>query len=143
MMMPPRPRLNLRKRKILFYRVSRESFCGKVRMEYSAEEVAKHKTAQSCWIIINGKVLDVTKWLSKHPGGKSVLLKVILNTHMRSMLELARASGIIVCFHERNAGIQSSLVVRAWYERSAGTYSPFNALMVIFTHVAWRPRRIV
>lgn len=44
--------------------------------KFSEEEVAKHNTAESCWIIINGKVLDVTKWLANHPGGKSVLLSV-------------------------------------------------------------------
>jgi cytochrome b involved in lipid metabolism len=44
--------------------------------KFSEEEVAKHNTPESCWIVINGKVLDVTKWLANHPGGKSVLLSV-------------------------------------------------------------------
>lgn len=48
----------------------------KTQATYSEEEVAKHNTPESCWIIINGKVLDVTKWLANHPGGKSVLLSV-------------------------------------------------------------------
>ena len=38
-------------------------------------EVQGHTTANSCWVIIDGKVYDVTGILDTHPGGRSVLLK--------------------------------------------------------------------
>lgn len=38
-------------------------------------EVASHKSPDSCWIVIDGKVYDVTKFLDKHPGGRSILLR--------------------------------------------------------------------
>mmetsp|Transcript_14552 Transcript_14552/g.23653 ORF Transcript_14552/g.23653 Transcript_14552/m.23653 type:complete len:135 (+) Transcript_14552:101-505(+) len=50
--------------------------------EYTSEEVSKHTTTESCWLIIgnstNGgpKVYDVTKYLDDHPGGAEVMLDV-------------------------------------------------------------------
>ncbi|EME30061.1 fatty acid hydroxylase (FAH1) [Galdieria sulphuraria] len=36
--------------------------------------VAKHCNEHDCWVIVNGKVYDVTLFLDKHPGGKDILL---------------------------------------------------------------------
>ena len=41
---------------------------------YTLEEVGKHKTATDCWVIVNGEVLDVTKFLPDHPGGKMAIM---------------------------------------------------------------------
>lgn len=43
---------------------------------YTIEEVSKHNTDDNCWIIINNDVYDVTTFLNKHPGGKSILMTV-------------------------------------------------------------------
>jgi alkylation response protein AidB-like acyl-CoA dehydrogenase len=42
---------------------------------FSAADVAKHNTEESCWIIIDGKVYDVTKFLKFHPGGVSAIVR--------------------------------------------------------------------
>ncbi|KAF8629566.1 hypothetical protein AX15_003379 [Amanita polypyramis BW_CC] len=41
----------------------------------SGEDIAKHNTRQSCWIIVHGKVYDVTEFLDDHPGGSKIILK--------------------------------------------------------------------
>ena len=33
------------------------------------EEVSKNASATSCWSIIYGNVFNLTKWITKHPGG--------------------------------------------------------------------------
>jgi L-lactate dehydrogenase (cytochrome) len=38
-------------------------------------EVAKHNTKESCWVIVKGKVYDVTEYMPKHPGGSAILLQ--------------------------------------------------------------------
>ncbi len=38
-------------------------------------EVATHNSESSCWMVIRGKVYDVTSYIDKHPAGKSTILK--------------------------------------------------------------------
>jgi len=40
------------------------------------EQVAQHSTENDCWIVVDNKVYDVTKFLHEHPGGKRILMKV-------------------------------------------------------------------
>ncbi|XP_060199357.1 cytochrome b5 [Lycium barbarum] len=70
------------------YRNSRVTFEGKDFNKESSEEreskevakgtpqVAPHNSKQDCWIIINDRVLDVTKFLEEHPGGEEVLIEL-------------------------------------------------------------------
>ncbi|CAG8453848.1 12051_t:CDS:1 [Acaulospora morrowiae] len=41
----------------------------------SAQEVSKHNKREDCWVIIHGKVYDLTKFLPEHPGGERIILK--------------------------------------------------------------------
>eukprot|EP01102_Stenamoeba_stenopodia_P010631 TRINITY_DN3228_c0_g1_i1.p1 TRINITY_DN3228_c0_g1~~TRINITY_DN3228_c0_g1_i1.p1 ORF type:complete len:168 (-),score=37.31 TRINITY_DN3228_c0_g1_i1:46-549(-) len=43
--------------------------------QYTREEVAEHDTEEDCWIIIDNKVYDVTKWIPIHPGGTIILTR--------------------------------------------------------------------
>merc|ERR1711933_699959 len=38
------------------------------------EEVAKHTTKSDCWVVVSGEVLNVTNFLSEHPGGELAIL---------------------------------------------------------------------
>ena len=41
---------------------------------YTAADLAKHATRASCWTVIGGNVYDLTKWISRHPGGSSTII---------------------------------------------------------------------
>lgn len=41
---------------------------------YTLEQVKQHATSSDCWVIVNGKVYDVTNFLFDHPGGEALIL---------------------------------------------------------------------
>ena len=43
---------------------------------FSLEEVAKHNSAESLWVVINNNVHDVTAFRLMHPGGPELLLQL-------------------------------------------------------------------
>ncbi|KAH7517536.1 hypothetical protein FEM48_Zijuj09G0075400 [Ziziphus jujuba var. spinosa] len=47
---------------------------GGERKVYSLAQVSEHNSRENCWLVIEGKVFDVTKFLEDHPGGDEVLL---------------------------------------------------------------------
>ncbi|XWS24146.1 hypothetical protein CRYUN_Cryun28dG0075500 [Craigia yunnanensis] len=42
---------------------------------FTLSQVAQHKSKKDCWLVIDGRVLNVTKFLEEHPGGEEVLLE--------------------------------------------------------------------
>merc|ERR1719238_1758884 len=41
---------------------------------YTMEEVEKHNTSTDCWVVLHGRVLNVTKFLKDHPGGELAIM---------------------------------------------------------------------
>lgn len=41
----------------------------------SGAEVAKHNSKNDCWMVLDSKVYDVSKFVFEHPGGATILLK--------------------------------------------------------------------
>ncbi|KAL2558808.1 Cytochrome [Forsythia ovata] len=46
---------------------------------HTFEDVAEHNKIKDCWLIISGKVYDVTPFMDDHPGGDEVLLSATGN----------------------------------------------------------------
>ena len=42
---------------------------------YTMEEASQHNTKDDCWVVIDGKVYDITPYLDEHPGGDDVVLE--------------------------------------------------------------------
>jgi predicted heme/steroid binding protein len=41
---------------------------------YPLSEVAKHTSKSDCWVVVEGQVVNVTNFLSQHPGGELAIL---------------------------------------------------------------------
>lgn len=41
---------------------------------YTLEDVRKHNRRNDCWVIVDNHVLDLTKFLEKHPFGPDVIV---------------------------------------------------------------------
>ena len=42
---------------------------------YTVDEIKTHNTNGDCWLIIEGKVYDISKYMAKHPGGFEILVE--------------------------------------------------------------------
>ncbi|EIE25119.1 cytochrome b5 [Coccomyxa subellipsoidea C-169] len=58
----------------------------------SFEEVKAHNAAGQCWLILDGMVLDVTRWLPEHPGGATIIPKQSLNLDCARFFEVYHSS---------------------------------------------------
>jgi len=46
---------------------------GRRQGQFTAEEIARHRSQQSLWLVVDGQVCDVTRFQHHHPGGAAVL----------------------------------------------------------------------
>lgn len=68
-----------------------------VKKKITLEDCKLHNKEEDCWLVISGKVYDVTEFLDEHPGGFDIVLAATGNSwvtclyHKRccSVLELA------------------------------------------------------
>ncbi len=40
---------------------------------FSIEEISTHNSPTDCWLLIDGKIYDVTNFIPGHPGGSTIL----------------------------------------------------------------------
>ena len=94
---------------------------------FSWESIKQHNTRESCWIVVDGFVYDVTSWLSKHPGGDIVIInstmvdctdifnayhpkevRKMLSCYKIGQVELYETSKIMKSFRKFAANIEKS-----------------------------------
>ena len=64
---------------------------------YGFEEVKQLNAGGGCWLILDGMVLDVTRWLPEHPGGSKIIPRQSLNMDCRWVLRAWNAGGGGAC----------------------------------------------
>merc|ERR1711935_452048 len=47
---------------------------SKIKTGFSMDDVGKHTTKTDCWVVLHNRVLNVTSFLSDHPGGELAIL---------------------------------------------------------------------
>ena len=45
-------------------------------LKYTLDQVSDHTDRKNMWMVIHGKVYDITKFLEDHPGGEEVLIEL-------------------------------------------------------------------
>eukprot|EP00884_Botryococcus_braunii_P006095 jgi/Botrbrau1/15487/Bobra.43_2s0107.2 len=59
---------------------------------YSFDEVKQKNAAGECWLILDGMLLDVTRWLPEHPGGSTIIPNQALDLDCARFFEVYHAS---------------------------------------------------
>ncbi|KAF5205370.1 Cytochrome b5 [Thalictrum thalictroides] len=93
---------------------------------FTFAEVSKHNNLKDCWLLINGKVYDVTKFLGDHPGGSEVLLKAtgkdatadFKKAHSHSSNALTMMDKFYVGLYMRKTIVVLSLVTKGFVPNS-------------------------
>ena len=70
-------------------RETRKAYSSK---KISMSELSKHKRHDDAWLLIHGKVYDVTEWQHKHPGGDIIILGS--GTDSTAMFEMYHPNGV-------------------------------------------------
>uniref|UniRef100_A0A7S1NMS0 Cytochrome-b5 reductase n=1 Tax=Eutreptiella gymnastica TaxID=73025 RepID=A0A7S1NMS0_9EUGL len=47
---------------------------ARVESKFTMSIVQQHNTPEDCWIVLEGKIYNVTEWLKEHPGGAESIL---------------------------------------------------------------------
>ncbi|XP_047317829.1 cytochrome b5-like [Impatiens glandulifera] len=91
----------------------------------SFADVSSHNDSKDCWLIINSRVYDVTKFLVDHPGGEEVLLEAAGKDASEGFEEAGHGSAARLMLDEFYVGEVDPSVVTA---STTATFSSIHDL---------------
>ncbi|GAX76504.1 hypothetical protein CEUSTIGMA_g3949.t1 [Chlamydomonas eustigma] len=59
---------------------------------FGVADLKNHTSEKSCWIVVHGKVYDVTEFLEEHPGGYDIILTVTGRDATRDFDEIGHSN---------------------------------------------------
>ncbi|KAL2319239.1 hypothetical protein Fmac_028208 [Flemingia macrophylla] len=71
---------------------------------FTLAEVSQHNHAKDCWLVIHGKVYNVTKFLEDHPGGDDVLLSSTGKDATNDFEDIAHSTSAVAMMDEFYVG---------------------------------------
>nr|GEZ57848.1 hypothetical protein [Tanacetum cinerariifolium] len=87
---------------------------------FDFNQVSQHNKTKDCWLIINGKVYDVTPFMEDHPGTAESLLAATVN-ELHAMLKLHEQTLPKSNAHALNA-IRAGKVQKGHWKRNCPQY---------------------
>jgi len=97
-------------------------------------QIKSHNSFHDCWIVINGKVYDVTKYLDEHPGGSEVIMSLAGGDATSEFNDIGHSKSAIKTLDQFEIGVcgDSKPVIRetvSWFHRLYTWFFPDLCLM--------------
>ena len=75
---------------------------------YTMDQVKLHNKLDDCWVVVNGDVLDVTDFISDHPGGKQAII-MFAGKNATEEFNMLHKPDVIYKYLEPNTQIKGKL----------------------------------
>ncbi|RKP09461.1 cytochrome b5 [Thamnocephalis sphaerospora] len=95
---------------------------------YTLAEVSKHNTKDDLWIVLHGKVYNVSKFVEEHPGGEEVLLEQAGQDATESFEDVGHSDEARAILDEVTAANQPRYLIGTLDPNSATTSTKKNVL---------------
>lgn len=103
---------------------------------YTLDEVSQHNTVEDLWVVYNGGVYDITKYIDEHPGGEEVVIDVAGTDATEAFEDIGHSDdareilkGLLIGKVE--GGTIKSPVSTATQSESTGSSMPMLAIFVL------------
>ncbi|GLT40166.1 hypothetical protein SLA2020_143200 [Shorea laevis] len=79
---------------------------------FTLSQVSQHKSKRDCWLVINGRVLNVSSFLDDHPGGEEVLLEVAGKDATKEFINIGHSNAAQNMLDKYQVGVLQGYVIK-------------------------------